>query len=135
MAFYNLIFDRAVDSVFDAIGIGVDYVKSEQASAFTLEAHVCYLNEVAEGDPLRITFQLLDFDAKRMHYYQEMFHADENYLAATSEQLSMHIDMKTRRSAPYPTRVTAALETMSAAHRPLGSPERAGRAMGIPRRK
>ncbi|XOV86438.1 MAG: thioesterase family protein [Pseudomonadota bacterium] len=132
MAFYNLIFDRAVDAVFNTLDIGAAYVKREQASCFTLEAHVCYLNEVAEGDLLSITFQLLDYDQKRMHFYQEMYHADAGYLAATSEQLSMHVSMESRRSAPYPDRVLGSLADMMNAHRNLPRPERAGRIMAIP---
>ena len=69
-----------------------------------------------------------------MHFYQEMFHATEGYLAATSEQLSMHVDMQTKRSAAYPDRVSTQLEDMMSAHSRLPRPERAGRAMGIPRK-
>ncbi len=134
MAFYSLVFDRAVDAVFNDLDIGAAYVEREQASCFTLEAHICYLNEVSEGDPLEIRFQLLDFDQKRMHYYQEMYHAEEHYLAATSEQMSMHVDMRTRRSAPYPDRVITQLEAMQRAHSSLAYPERAGHAIGIPKK-
>ena len=32
--------------------------------------------------------RLLDFDAKRIHFYQEMFHATEGYLAASRQSTS-----------------------------------------------
>src|SRR5262249_14504312 len=72
MAFYNLVFDQALDSVFDQLGIGAEYVRSRHASVFTAEIHVHYLDELTLGDPLRLTFQLLDWDDKRLHYYEEM---------------------------------------------------------------
>ena len=59
MAYYNVLFDRAVDEVFELLGCGADYV-SKGFSTFTAEVHVRYLRELKEGDPVRVTFQLLD---------------------------------------------------------------------------
>ena len=80
MAFYNLVFDQCLDFVFDQLGIGAAYVKTEGGSCFTREIHVNYLAELSLGDPIRVTFQLLDWDAKRLHYFEEMYHAEEGYL-------------------------------------------------------
>ena len=67
MAYYNVLFDRAGDEAFDLLGCGAGYAKAHGLSTFTAEAHVRYLREVHSGDPVRVTFQLLDYDAKRMH--------------------------------------------------------------------
>ena len=87
MAYYNLVFDQALDCVFDELGIGAAYVQSGGGSCFTVEIHVSYVQELRLGDPMRVTFQLLDWDEKRLHFLGEMHHAGEGYLAATSEQL------------------------------------------------
>ena len=84
-------FDRALDHVYDQLGIGADYVRLRGGSCFTREVHVNYLRELSAGDPIRVTFQLLDWDAKRMHFFEEMYHAEQGYLAATSEQLALHV--------------------------------------------
>jgi len=42
--------------------------------------HITYQREVKEGDRLRITTQLIDFDAKRMHFIQCMYHAEHGFL-------------------------------------------------------
>ena len=76
MAYYNVLFDRAVDEAFELLGCGLDYVKTRRHSCFTAEVHVRYLRELHVGDPVRVTFQLLDYDAKRMHYFEQLFHAD-----------------------------------------------------------
>ena len=76
MAYYNVLFDRAVDEVFELLGCGADYVK-KGFSTFTAEVHVRYLRELHEGDPVRVTFQLLEYDHKRMHYFEQLFHAEE----------------------------------------------------------
>jgi acyl-CoA thioester hydrolase len=131
VAYYSLIFDRALDSFFDVMGIGWDYTKRGEGSAFVLEAHVSFLKEVKTGDPLRVSFQLLDYDEKRIHYFEQMYHATEGFLAATSEQVSIHIDMKTRRSAPFPADVLEKLKTIRVAHEGLAVPPQAGRVIRI----
>src|SRR6202451_4235649 len=85
MAYYNVLFDRAVDEVYEVLGLGLDYLKTKQHSTFTAEVHVRYLRELNAGDPVRVTFQLLDLDAKRLHYFEELHHAEENWLSDTSE--------------------------------------------------
>ena len=76
MAYYNVLFDRAVDEAFGLLGIGPDYVKARRHSCFTAEIHVRYLRELHAGDPVRVTFQLLDYDAKRIHYFEQLFSRD-----------------------------------------------------------
>src|SRR5262249_57627027 len=61
MAYYNVLFDRAVDEAFELLGCGLDYVNTRRHSCFTAEAHVRYLRELHAGDPVRATFQLLAY--------------------------------------------------------------------------
>src|SRR5260370_39850670 len=95
------------------------------------EGHVTYDREVKQGDPLRITTQILDHDAKRLHYIHAMYHADEGYLAATNELMLMNIDYATRRSAPWPEFAMERIDKMAAAHKSLPVPRQAGRRIGI----
>jgi acyl-CoA thioester hydrolase len=131
MAFYHVMFDRAVDHVYDGLGIGASYVEQAQGSCFTMEVHVNYINELVLDDPVRITFQLLDHDSKRLHYYQEMFHAQSGELAATSEQLAMHVDMQQRASAPFPAEQYQNICELKARQKSLEMPARVGQRMGI----
>ena len=62
MAFYNVIFDRAVDHFYDLLGVGAQYAGSGAGSCFTMEIHVHYLNEVSLDDELELHLQLLDYD-------------------------------------------------------------------------
>lgn len=135
MAYYSVAFDRAVDHVYDGLGIGAAYTASGAGSCFTLEVHLTYLRELVLGDDLTITLQLLDHDAKRLHFFQHLYHAQEGYLAATSEQMAMHVDMTTRRAAPFPEDAVARIDALMAAHRALGKPDQAGHVIGIPRKR
>jgi acyl-CoA thioester hydrolase len=131
MAYYNVLFDRAVDEVFELLGCGADYVKTG-FSTFTAEVHVRYVRELQSGDPVRVTFQLLDFDAKRMHYFEQLFHADQGWVSATSENMSLHVDMAAKKVAPFPPAITRRLTKMKAAHGRLPRPEAAGRKVAMP---
>ena len=132
MAYYNVLFDRAVDEAFELLGCGLDYVKTRKHSCFTAEVHVRYLRELHAGDPVRVTFQLLDYDAKRMHYFEQLFHADEGWVSATSENMSLHVDMAAGRPRPFPPKSRACLARMKAAHGQLPRPEAAGRRIAMP---
>lgn len=132
MAYYNVLFDRCADQLFNVLGIGAAYAKERRMTIYTAESHVCYLRELHEGEQVEVTFQLLDHDAKRIHAYQEIRHAD-GWLAATSETLSLHVDMSGPKVAPFPADRLAAVEAMRAAHAGLPAPENAGRRIGIRR--
>jgi len=132
MAYYNVLFDRAVDEVYELLGLGLDYLETSRHSTFTAEIHVRYLRELRAGDPVRVTFQLLGFDEKRLHYFEELHHAEENWLSATSENMALHVDMDARKTAAFPSEVAARLARMKAAHASLPIPEAAGRRIAMP---
>ena len=132
MAYYNVLFDRALDETYELIGVGAEYVKCRRQSIFTAEVHLRYLRELHAGDPVRVTFQLIDFDAKRLHYFEQLFHAADGWVSATSENLSLHVDMESRRTAAFPDDVVARLAEMKASHALLPLPQDAGRRIAMP---
>src|SRR5260370_39775088 len=134
MAYYNVLFDRAVDEAYELIGIGAAYVEKRRRSFFTAEVHLRYLRELHAGDAVRVTFQLLDFDAKRLHYFEALRHAEAGWLSATSENMALHVDMAARKTAPFPERIAAQLARMKAAHAALPMPEGLGRRIAMPGR-
>lgn len=132
MAYYNVLFDRGVDQAFELVGIGAGYVRQRQLSFFAAEVHLRYLRELHAGDPVRVTLQLLDHDAKRLHFFQQLFHATDGWVSATAENMSLHVDMAAKRTAPFPADVAARLAKMKAAHAMLPRPEAAGRRIEMP---
>jgi acyl-CoA thioester hydrolase len=135
MAYYHVLFDRAVDEAFEVVGLGPDYVEERGASYYVAEIHTLYRRELKAHDPVRVTLQLIGFDEKRLHYYLEIRHATEGWVAATSENLSLHVDMKTRKVAPFPADIFANLAVMKAAHARLNRPAAVGRTIGLPQRE
>ncbi len=134
MAYYHVLFDRAVDEVFSLVGLSRDYAETRNASTFAAECHILYKRELTEGDLVRITAQLIAFDDKRLHYYLEMRHAHEGWLAATSENMSLHVDMISRKVTPFPPDILANIALMKAAHSMMPLPATIGRIIGMPKK-
>ena len=132
MAYYNVLFDRAVDEAYELIGCGLAYLEQTRHSTFTAEVHVRYLRELHAGDPVRVTFQLLDYDAKRVHYFEELRHAEEGWLSATSENMTLHVDTVRKKTVPFPDVIMAQLARMKAAHAALPQPDGVGRRIAMP---
>jgi len=134
MAYYHVLFDRAVDEVFSLVGLSRDYAENRNASTFAAECHILYKRELTEGDVVRVTAQLIAFDDKRLHYYLEMRHAHEGWLAATSENMSLHVDMISRKVTPFPADILANIALMKAAHSMMPLPATIGRIIGMPKK-
>jgi acyl-CoA thioester hydrolase len=80
---------------------------------------------------MRFTTQLLACDAKKVHLFHEMYHAEQDYLAATNETIIMNIDYATRRSAPWPAPVAERLDVIWETHKVLPKPAKSGRVMSL----
>ncbi len=132
VAYYLLAFDEASETLDAFLGLSPEYREKTNTGTFAGDIHVAYLQEVKEGDPLRITGRVVACDSKRLHYWLEMFHATEGYLAATAEYMLLHIDMSVRRVAPMAPEIVARIEQVRDAHATLGTPKGLGKVMKVP---
>jgi acyl-CoA thioester hydrolase len=134
LAYYVLAFDKGTDVLLDYLGLGAAYRREANHSLYVLESHVTYDQEVKLRDPLVIETQLVDADAKRLHMFHRMRHADEGFLAATTELMALHVDLAGPRAAPFPAPAQAAIAALLAEHRRLPRPPQLGRSISIKRR-
>ncbi len=135
VAYYVLMFDRATDALLDRLGLGAAYRRRTDHSLFVLESHVTYEREVKAGDMLRFTTQLVDADAKRLHFFHTMYHEATGYRAATSELLALHVDLAGPAARPFAANEKAAIDAMLEEHRELPRPAQLGRVVGLGRQK
>ena len=134
MGYYLVAFDYiATDNYFDYLGIGVEHKQTAGKSTFSLASNIDFIGEVVEGDPLRFTSQLVDFDHKRLHFMHCLYHGEQGYLAATNENLGMYIDMSTRRSTTFSDEQMARFQQELEMNQQQELPERCGRKLGIRR--
>lgn len=126
-AFYMLIYSYATDALLDAIGLDAAQREARGRSMYTLEAHLNYLREIKEGARVRVDVHVLEYDAKRVRVYLEMF-ADEfgfepGHEAAhpgaapvsASEQVLLHVDRSGPRAAAFDADVLARVAALCAA--------------------
>jgi acyl-CoA thioester hydrolase len=126
VGYYHVAFDIAAEVFFQFLGFTPEFRRRHDGTTFALESHLNFLREVKEGDALRFEARLLDFDAKRIHFYQEMFHAADGFLAASCESLSAHVSEAMRRTAPMPSALLERLAQIKAAHAGLPRPWQIG---------
>jgi acyl-CoA thioester hydrolase len=133
-AFYVLVFGYTTDALLDRIGLDTKGRERENASIYTVEAHVSYIQEVAEGEPLVVGTRILDLDAKRIHAFHAMWHAKSSELLATEELMLLHVRTKPQTAvAPMSKVVFQSLKDLHQAHSHLDWPKQAGRSIGIRR--
>ncbi len=131
VAYYLVVFDHATVDFFDYIGLDRSYRERRGATTFAVECHVTYQREITEGEPLRIATQLLGFDEKRIHFFHIMSHADQGFLAATCEWLSLHVDANKRQVAPMGPEILARLTEIGKAHQGLPRPPEVGQVIRV----
>jgi acyl-CoA thioester hydrolase len=131
MGYYLVVFDLATDVFLAHVGLDREHRARRGVTTFCLEAHITYHREVRAADPLRFTTLLLGHDAKRIHYFHQMYHASEGYLAATNELMSLHVSEATRRGAAMAPEILERLALMQAAHASLPRPAQVGRTIGL----
>lgn len=136
VAYYTLIFDRSAETAVDILNLGEAYRRAENRTLVTAEAHITYIRELKLGADVRATFRLLDADAKSLHVYQELYHAD-GWLAATQESIVLHVDLAAE-GGPKVARMADAIridvQTMLRYHSSLPRTKYVGRVLGIRRR-
>ncbi|MCG8490370.1 MAG: thioesterase family protein [Sneathiellales bacterium] len=135
VAFYVMAFDQSLDELLDEIELTRAYRDASNCTVYVLETHVSYLQEVKEGDPLLITQRVIDVDEKRIHLFLEMYHETEGFLAATSEQMILHIDASGPKAAPMPTHILDNLNQLQKEQNAYPMPERVAAQIGIRRKK
>ncbi len=132
VAYYVLAFDLAVDTLWERFGITQDYINVTSSSTFAVENHVTWQREMTVDEPYVITTQLLADDAKRIHQFMRMYHANDHYLVATAEWLNLHIDLTTRRVAPWPDEIRGSIAAFAEQQHHVDWPDEAGKIMHVP---
>ncbi|WP_416368891.1 carnitine 3-dehydrogenase [Tritonibacter mobilis] len=123
-------FAQSTDRLMEIIGCDADYIASG-GSYFTAETHIRHIDEVHAGHPVQVRTRVIMGAGKKMHLWHEMYEGDR--LLATGEHMLLHVDLKTRRSAPPAAHIEANLVKLAEAHAALPAPEGLGRAIGAPR--
>ena len=101
VAYYVRIFDIAADVMLDNFNMGGESAKKDKKATFVAEMHTIYNQEVKLGEEVETHVTYVDHDKKRIHYRLSMLHKEKKYLAATSEVLSLYVDLDQRKVVEF----------------------------------
>jgi len=101
MAYYILVFDQTWEIILNKFHMGEESAKTTNMSTMVVETHTTYNNEVKEGEEVDVFISHFDHDKKRLHYKLEMYEKSKNILSATTEVLSLYIDLNFRKVAEF----------------------------------
>ena len=132
LAYYTVLFDYATDMLFEKIGIGRQYKEATNKGTFVVETHNLYERELLVGDRVKVSTQILSVEDKRLHLAHEMFMMYNGQRTAMQELMFLHVDLSTRRVAPFPDEVRQRVASAGASHARLPRPNWAGRRIAMP---
>ena len=101
LSYYILVFDKGAEVILSKFKMGEHAAKTEKKSTMVVETHTTYNNEVKEGEEVDVFISNFDHDKKRLHYKLEMYEKSKNILSATTEVLSLYIDLNQRKVAEF----------------------------------
>ena len=97
LSYYILVFDLGAEVILSKFKMGEHSAKTTKKSTMVVETHTTYNQEVKEGDEVDVVLSHFDHDNKRLHYKLEMYDKAKKTLSATTEVLSLYIDLNIRK--------------------------------------
>ena len=132
---YTTVIDQAVSRFYRYLGLSRETLKAQGNSIFALQETSWFRREVMQDDPLLVTSQLIDFDHNKVVSFHQLHQSRDDYVAAMNEIIEIHIDMTTRKPAPFAKDISDRLEMVHQAHEILGRPRESGNGVAIPKKK
>ncbi|GAA1145887.1 thioesterase family protein [Nocardioides aquiterrae] len=106
---YTGIASEGLDEALVPLGIPQNWPAHGHA-CFSAEHHVTYVAELRTGDRMSTRVRLLGRSERAAHALVYLLDETHQQLSCVMEEIFLHIDMNTRRTAPWPEDVAAALD-------------------------
>ncbi|CAA9392462.1 thioesterase family protein [uncultured Nocardioides sp.] len=106
---YTGIASEGLDESLVPQGISQNWPAKGHA-CFSAEHHLVYLAEMRTGDMMSTRVRLLGRSERAVHALVYLLDDSHERLSFVMEEVFLHIDMETRRTAPWPEDVAAALD-------------------------
>ena len=103
LSYYILVFDNAAEVMLSKFQMGEQAAKNTNRSTMAVESHTFYKNEVKEGEEVDVFLTYVDHDKKRIHYRLEMYEKVKKTLSASTEVLSLYMDLGQRKVREFET--------------------------------
>ena len=106
---YTGIASEGLDESLVELGIPQNWPVLGHA-CFSAEHHLTYLAELRTGEKLSARVRLLGRSERAAHALVYLLNDSHQQLSFVMEEIFLHIDMETRRTAPWPDDVAAGLD-------------------------
>lgn len=118
---YVGITSEGLDESLKSVGIEQQW-PAKGHGVFTAEHHMTYLAELRTGDELSVRVRVIGRSERAAHVLAYLVDETHQQLSYVMEEIFLHVDMATRRTAPWPDDVAAGLDERVAADADLPWP-------------
>ena len=127
---YIGIASEGLDESLESVGIPFNWPMKGHA-CFSAEHHCTYLHELRTGDRMSSRVRLLGRSERAAHALVYLLDDTHERLAYVMEEIFLHIDMETRRTAPWPAEIAEAIDRRVAEHAELPFPADTSGCVGL----
>ena len=132
VAYYTLAFDKSLDIFLeDLLGIGESHAYENNQGPFVVQAHYHYLNEMRLNEKFHVRLFVVDCDKNKMHLCMEIYSLFQEKVIAVVEQVLINVNLKLRKSEPYPPWAFEKLIKLKNTHKNASLPSAFGKSIGL----
>ena len=132
VAYYTLAFDKSLDIFLeDLLGIGESHAYKNKQGPFVVQAHYHYLNEMRLNEKFHVRLFVVDCDKNKMHLCMEIYSLFQEKVIAVVEQVLINVNLKLRKSEPYPPWAFEKLIKLKNTHKNASLPSAFGKSIGL----
>ena len=132
VAYYTLAFDKSLDIFLeDLLGIGESHAYKNNQGPFVVQAHYHYLNEMRLNEKFHVRLFVVDCDKNKMHLCMEIYSLSQEKVIAVVEQVLINVNLKLRKSEPYPPWAIEKLIKLKNTHKNASLPSAFGKSIGL----
>jgi acyl-CoA thioester hydrolase len=113
---YAVLYDDAGDVLHDLHGLTVASHRVRNSGTMDLEHHTHFVSEVMPYEMVSIYVRALRVNEKRLHYLMFLVNERHNRLASIFECINTFVDLRARKTAPWPEASRRLMEEMIEAH-------------------
>src|SRR5271169_5303099 len=108
---YQQVFGDAMDALYRQVGVDEAY-RASGSMFYTVENHNTYHAELKVNEPYFIRTRILSVDAKRLRVFHALHRGRDQALAATGEQMHVHVDLSSKKASPIKEPIHRQLEQL-----------------------
>lgn len=117
--FYLTLYELGGYQILEDVNAGGEFLAARDYSMFDIEHHLSFRSEILIGDEVSGYHLLLDVNEKRFQGMYFIINDTRDRLACTIEYITAGIDLKSRRTAPFPEELKNGLVELLARHKTL----------------